>query len=110
MHNVSQMITRVASLGLNDKSGDDFLAKIKSINSRKTKSNPVLLDQLQNQIQDLNKNQAEITLSTIHLLHNLLNKNFGFDKADISNMQHHCLHLHGIIKDVKSKKNTLFIL
>ena len=40
----------------------------------------------------------------------LLNKNFGFDKTDISDMQHHCLYLHGIIKDVKLKKNTAFIL
>ena len=62
MHNVSQMVTRVAALGLNYKSGDIFLAKIKSKDSRKTK------DQVPNQIQDLNKTQAEITLSTIHLL------------------------------------------
>ena len=51
-----------------------------------------------------------LRISTIHLLHNFLNKNFCFDKADISNMQHHCMHLHRIIKDVKSKINTLFIL
>ena len=62
MHNVSQMVTRIASLGLNDKPGDVFLAKIKPKNSRKTKSNHLPLDQMPNQIQDLNKDQAEITL------------------------------------------------
>ena len=60
-----------------------------------------------NQIKDLNKDQAEITLSTLHLLHSILNKNFGFDKTDISDMQHHCLHLHGIIQNTFILKNNI---
>ena len=82
------MVTRVASLGSNYKSGDVFLAKIKSKESSKTKLDPLISEQVPNQMKDLNKTEAEVTLSTIHLLHNLLNKNFGFDSADISNMQH----------------------
>ena len=112
MHNVSQLVTRVASLGLNDNPTPQnvLLAKIKTKNSKKDQSNSLPLDQVPNQIQDLNKDQADITLSTLHLLHILLNKNFGFDKADITDMQQHCLHLHGIIKDVKLNRNTDFML
>ena len=75
MHNVSQMVARVASLWLNDKPSNVLLAKIKTKNSKKNQSNPLPLEQVPNQIQDLNKDQAEITLSTLHLLHSLLNKN-----------------------------------
>ena len=82
MHNVSQLVTRVASLGLNDNPTlqNVLLAKIKTKNSKKDQSNSLPLDQVPNQIQDLNKDQADITLSTLHLLHSLLNNKFGFDK------------------------------
>ena len=70
----------------------------------------MISEQVPNEIQDLNKTEAKVMFSTVHLLHNLLNKHFGFDRADISNMQHYCMHLNEIIKNVKSKKNTLFIL
>ena len=83
---------------------------LKSNESRKAKSDPLISEKVPNQIQDLNKTEAEVTLSTIHLLHNLLSKNFGFYRDDISSIQNHCIHLNEIIQSVKHKQNTLIVL
>ena len=69
MHNVSQMVTRVASLGLNDKPSDVFLAKIKfnklyqnnkflSPNQSKTWKTLLQTDN-QNQSDSDNQNQSD---------------------------------------------------
>ena len=83
---------------------------LKSNESRKAKSDPLISEKVPNQIQDLNKTEAKVTLSTIHLLHNLLSKNFGFYRDDISSIQNHCIRLNEIIQSVKHKQNTLFVL
>ena len=70
----------------------------------------MISEKVPNQIQDLNKDEATVTLITIHLLKNLLSKNFVFDRNDIASMQSPCLHLNEIIDSVKSKENTLFVL
>ena len=116
MHNISEMVTRVASLGLNEnQSSAVFLAKIWPKTPKKFKLNPLKYkrkksEKIQNQIQYLSQDPAAVTLSTIHLLENLLNKNVGFYKIDIANMQSHYLHLKGIIDSVKNKGSTSFVL
>ena len=67
-------------------------------------------EQISNSIHGLNKQQTNLTLNSIFLLKQLLNKNFGVQPSDLRHLQISDLHLKELINKCKNNETTDFTL